>query len=75
MINDWIRVLYPFLELGLGILYAMGSVTENVLIATLALMLFSGLGVAIAMVQKKKFQCMLDWYRLLAMWLVGWIAF
>lgn len=49
--------IYPFIELVLGILYAIGLVSNNVLIATLILMVFSGLGVAVAMIKKKKFQC------------------
>lgn len=50
-------MIYPFIELALGTLYAMGSVSQNLLVVTLALMLFSGLGVAIAMAKKQKFQC------------------
>lgn len=50
-------LVYPFLELWLGILYATGSATQNVLIATFCLMVFSGLGVAVAIAQKKQFQC------------------
>jgi len=49
--------VYPFIELALGTVYAMGSVSKNILIVTLILMLFSGLGVAMAMARKQKFQC------------------
>ena len=50
-------LIYPFIELSLGILYAMGSVSSNLLIVTLVLMLFSGAGVTVAMIKKQKFQC------------------
>jgi len=50
-------LVYPFIELALGTLYAMGSVSKEVLIVTLILMLFSGLGVAVAMFKKQDFQC------------------
>lgn len=50
-------LLYPFLELALGIGYLLIPEHPTLHIATLVLMLFSGLGVAIAMIKKQKFKC------------------
>lgn len=49
--------IYPFLELALGLSYitAFAPVITN--IATVILMLFSGIGVTQSLMQKKKFQC------------------
>jgi predicted cobalt transporter CbtA len=48
---------YPFLELALGLLYLARYELDAVNIAAVALMLFSGLGVAINLAKGKKFQC------------------
>lgn len=49
--------VYPFIELTLGLLYLQipGNLYLNAF--TLALMLFSGLGVAIKLAKREKFQC------------------
>lgn len=49
--------IYPFLELALGLLYVARYELDIVNIAALALMLFSGLGVAINLAKGRKFQC------------------
>ena len=49
--------LYPFLELLLGLLYLTRINLPLTNIATVVLMLFSGLGVAIKLARKEKFQC------------------
>jgi hypothetical protein len=49
--------LYPFLELALGLAYLTRIAPEITNIATVILMTFSGIGVVIAVMQKRKFQC------------------
>ncbi|HVW66260.1 MAG TPA: heavy metal-binding domain-containing protein [Candidatus Peribacteraceae bacterium] len=49
--------VYPFLELLLGLAYLTRVVPVATNTATLILMLFSGLGVAISLLQHRKFQC------------------
>jgi hypothetical protein len=49
--------IYPFIELILGLLFLVGNNSIPVLVITLVVMLFSGLGVAKSIAQKKKFQC------------------
>lgn len=49
--------VYPFLELALGLLYLTGIEPVFTNVATLILMLFSGIGVAIKLMQGKKFEC------------------
>lgn len=50
-------LLYPFIELGLGLSYLLWPMNENLHIATLVLMTFGGIGVTIKVVKKEKFQC------------------
>ncbi len=49
--------IYPFLELGIGFLYILNIFPLQTNLFTFILMTFSGLGVAINIAQKKKFQC------------------
>ena len=49
--------VYPFLELALGTAYVMHIESPKLYLATLILMGFSGIGVAIAIARKEKFQC------------------
>lgn len=49
--------IYPFIELGLGLIYGLGLATPAVNLFTLALMLFSGVGVLIKLAKKEPFQC------------------
>lgn len=49
--------VYPFLELGLGILYVLAITPPAVHAASLALMAFSGIGVAIKIAKREQFQC------------------
>lgn len=49
--------VYPFLELALGLLYLTRTNLPATNIATIILMLFSGIGVAIKISKKEKFQC------------------
>lgn len=50
-------LVYPFLELGLGILYATHITPPAVHIFTFILMSFSGLGVALKLYKGEQFQC------------------
>ncbi len=49
--------IYPFLELMLGLLYAMHITPPLVNLFTFILMAFSGIGVAIKVAKHEKFQC------------------
>jgi len=49
--------LYPFLELGLGILYLVASESPLTHVATIILMGFSSLGVIKALSQKQAIRC------------------
>ncbi|HRN96126.1 MAG TPA: hypothetical protein PLD54_01630 [Candidatus Levybacteria bacterium] len=49
--------VYPFLELGLGLLYLTGTVSPAVNIFTFLLMTFSGIGVARKIAKREKFTC------------------
>lgn len=49
--------IYPFLELGLGILYLTGWQPTFTLIATIIIMGFSSLGVINSLLKKQQFQC------------------
>lgn len=49
--------IYPFIELGLGLLYLTNTAPYMTNLFTLALMLFSGAGVLDALRQKKVLQC------------------
>jgi hypothetical protein len=49
--------IYPFIELFFGLGMILFPVSRWLLIAELVVMLFSGLGVAIKLAKKEKFQC------------------
>jgi hypothetical protein len=49
--------IYPFIELGFGLAMAAGIQSTALLLTEMAVMLFSGLGVAIRLVKGEKFQC------------------
>lgn len=49
--------VYPFLELALGLAYLTHFDPRLTHVATLVLMLFSGIGVAIKLAKREKFQC------------------
>ena len=49
--------VYPFVELGLGLAYLQIPTNATLNAFTLVLMLFSGLGVAIKLAKREKFQC------------------
>lgn len=49
--------IYPFLELGLGILYLTNALPTFTQIATIIIMGFSSLGVINSLLKKEKFQC------------------
>jgi hypothetical protein len=49
--------IYPFLELGLGLLYLLDIFVFEAHVATLILMSFSGLGVVQSLRQKRQIQC------------------
>lgn len=49
--------IYPFLELGLGILYLTETLPRATLYATIIIMGFSSLGVINSLYKKQKFQC------------------
>lgn len=49
--------VYPFLELALGLAFLTGFELFFTNIATVILMIFSGIGVVISLLQKRKFQC------------------
>lgn len=48
---------YPFLELGFGLAMLAGRESRGLYIAEFAVMAFSGLGVAIKLIKREKFQC------------------
>lgn len=49
--------IYPFIELLLGLAYIANIQMQLINIITLILMIFSGIGVAISLSKKQKFQC------------------
>jgi hypothetical protein len=49
--------VYPFLELLLGLAYLSGFAPFQTNIATIVLMIFSGIGVTQMVMQKRKFEC------------------
>jgi hypothetical protein len=49
--------LYPFIELGLGLLYLVGTDIWGLNLFVFVLMLVNGLGVSIKLLKKEKFQC------------------
>jgi hypothetical protein len=49
--------VYPFIELGLGLLFLVGNESTPLLVATLALMTFSGLGVLQKLAAKEEVHC------------------
>lgn len=49
--------VYPFVELGLGVVFLLGIWLEFVLPFSLVLMLVSGAGVAIKLAKKEQFEC------------------
>ena len=49
--------IYPFIELGFGLAMLMGYESRSLFIAEFLVMVFSGLGVAIKIVKKERFQC------------------
>jgi hypothetical protein len=49
--------VYPFLELGLGLAYLLGYEIEIANIVTVILMTFSGIGVAIKLAKRERFEC------------------
>lgn len=49
--------VYPFLELALGLAYITAFAPTTTNIATIILMIFSGVGVVESLLQKRKFQC------------------
>jgi hypothetical protein len=49
--------IYPFLELALGLMYLLGYEIDIANILTVILMAFSGIGVAIKLAKRERFQC------------------
>ncbi len=49
--------IYPFIEISLGLIYMLGYQNYLINFFTLVLMFISGLGVAISLLDNKKFQC------------------
>lgn len=49
--------IYPFVELMLGLLYAVGLVSVWISVFTFAVMMFSGIGVAIKVAKHETFRC------------------
>ena len=49
--------VYPFIELGFGLAMLVGFENKGLFIAEFAVMAFSGLGVAIKLAKKERFQC------------------
>ncbi len=49
--------IYPFIELALGLVYAVNYITPQITIFTFLLMTFSGIGVLIKLLKHEKFQC------------------
>ncbi len=49
--------IYPFIELGFGLLMILGLWQKEVLIAEILVMSFSGIGVLLKMLKHEKFQC------------------
>ncbi len=49
--------IYPFIELGLGLVYAANLITPQLNIFTFFLMTFSGIGVLLKLLKHEKFQC------------------
>lgn len=49
--------IYPFIELGFGLFMVLGLFDVQVLILEIIVMTFSGIGVAVKLMKKEKFQC------------------
>lgn len=49
--------IYPFIELGFGLAMLMGYESRGLFIAEILVMAFSGVGVAIKIAKKERFQC------------------
>lgn len=49
--------IYPFIELLFGLAMIMGMYEKQILLAEAIVMTFSGIGVAIKLLKKEKFQC------------------
>src|SRR5258708_4617208 len=49
--------IYPFIELGFGLLMILGLWQRQVLITEIIIMVFSGIGVLLKMLKHEKFQC------------------
>ncbi len=49
--------VYPFIEISLGLIYMLGYQNPFINFFTLVLMFISGLGVAMSLLDNKKFQC------------------
>lgn len=49
--------VYPFIELGLGLLFLVGNQSVPLLVATFIIMAFSGLGVVQKLIAKEAVQC------------------
>lgn len=49
--------VYPFIELGFGLAMLMGYETRGLFIAEFLVMTFSGIGVAVKIAKKERFQC------------------
>lgn len=49
--------IYPFIELSFGLLMILGLFEQQVLIAEIIVMTFSGIGVGIKLLKHEKFQC------------------
>jgi hypothetical protein len=49
--------VYPFIELGFGLAMLMGYESRGLFLAEFIVMAFSGLGVAIKIAKKERFQC------------------
>ena len=49
--------LYPFIELGFGLVMLAGIHTTGILWAEFAVMAFSGIGVTIKIMKKEEFKC------------------
>lgn len=53
----WYGYLYPFIELGFGLLMILLPFSQSLLWTEFAVMAFSGLGVAIKLAKKEEFMC------------------
>lgn len=50
-------LIYPFIELALGLGYILVPTAQPLHMVTMAIMVFSGIGVAIKIAKKERFQC------------------